>query len=271
MTIARVLVLALAMYALHGQAQQTGAKLTQDEIIDKYLKNGAWHHDLFLQEWQAEIDKGLAADSTIAYLWQQKAMPLFKQRKYSPGMKYLDKAVVYAPERWQDYRAFIKCIFMKDYHAAILDFQSCIKRIGNSYVMDHSYHFYIALCYLQLNEFAKAEKLLADDIVAVRKVKGDGWVHHLDQFYLGIAKFEQKKYDEAIVEFDKALKLYPKFSDVKFYKATAFFRMGNREEAIKLVREAKTDFDQGHTINEDNVIYERYPYQVNWELVRLNP
>jgi hypothetical protein len=31
----------------------------------------------------------------------------FKAKKYEVGMKYLDKAVKYNPERWQSYRAFI--------------------------------------------------------------------------------------------------------------------------------------------------------------------
>src|SRR5699024_2509890 len=95
----------------------------QEEIIEKYLRNGAWKHELYSMEWQEEINKGLAQDSTIAYLWQQKAMPLFKQRKYEAGMEFIDKAVQYDPERWQDYRAFIKCIFAKTYREAIIDFE----------------------------------------------------------------------------------------------------------------------------------------------------
>jgi hypothetical protein len=30
-------------------------------------------------------------------------MPIFKAKKYEVGMKYLDKAVKYNPERWQSY------------------------------------------------------------------------------------------------------------------------------------------------------------------------
>jgi hypothetical protein len=36
-------------------------------------------------------------------LWQQKSMPILKAKKYEVGMKYLDKAVKYNPERWQSY------------------------------------------------------------------------------------------------------------------------------------------------------------------------
>jgi hypothetical protein len=64
-------------------------KQRQDSIIDEHLKNGAWKHSYYSPEWSSEIDKGLAKDSTIAYLWQQKAMPLFKQGKYEIVMELI--------------------------------------------------------------------------------------------------------------------------------------------------------------------------------------
>jgi len=215
-------------------------------------------------EWQEEINKGLAQDSTIAYLWQQKAMPLFKQRKYEAGMEFIDKAVQYDPERWQDYRAFIKCIFAKTYREAIIDFEDYKEKYGNSYVMDHTYDFYIGLSYLQLNEFEKAEEVLEKDYEYQLEKYSEDWLHHLDLFYLGIAKYEQKKYLEAILFFDKALKIYPDFSEVQLYKADCLRRTGKYAEAMELQKLGEINGRKGNTINEDNVIYEIYPYQIRW-------
>lgn len=247
--------------------QPSSLKSRQEAVIDKYLKQGAWRYDMFSQDWQQKIDEGLKEDSTIAYLWQQKAMPLFKQGKYELGMKYLDKAVTNDPGKWQDYRGFMYCIFVKNYTAAIEDLEKCISRVPYGYIMDHSYDFYIALSHLQLNEFSVAEKILAKQIEKDRKERGEDWVHHLDLFYFGIALYEQKKYNEAIAAFDSALKLYPRFSDVKYYKAKALQFSGDKESAGKIMLEAKVDAEKGYSINEDNAIYERYPYQVNWKLV----
>lgn len=138
-------------------------KEQQEAIIEEHLRNGARKYHLYSQEWQEEIDKGLAKDSTIAYLWQQKAMPLFKQNKHEAGMEFLDKAVFYAPERYLDYRAVIKCIFARRYSDAITDFQEYKRRFGNGYVMDHSYDFYIGLSLLQLNKFKEAEAIFEED------------------------------------------------------------------------------------------------------------
>jgi tetratricopeptide (TPR) repeat protein len=236
----------------------------QDSIIDEHLKKGAWKHLLYSTEWQSEINKGLEKDSTIAYLWQQKAMPLFKQGKYEVGMVFIDKAVQYDRQRWQDYRAFIKCIFAKTYREAIKDFEDYKKRFGYSYVMDHSYDFHIALSYLQLNEFKKAEQIFKIDYEKQLSEQGKDWLHPVDLFYYGISKYEQGKFQEAIELFDLALELYSQFSDVQYYKAICLKKIGEIEEAKELFRIAKINGKQGLSLNEDNAIYERYPYQVRW-------
>jgi len=244
--------------------ETASTKASQDSIIDEHLKNGAWKKGLYSNEWQEEIDKGLAKDSTIAYLWQQKAMPLFKQGKYELGMPFLDKAVKYDRAEYQEYRAFMKCIFAKSYRDAIADFEDCKSKYGDSYVMDHSYSFYIALSKIQLNEYEEAERLLEADILAQKKERGEDLIHHLAYFYLGISKYEQKKYEEAIEVFDRAINLYPEFSDVIYYKAFCIGRLGNKEKARELIIQAESNGIKGFTINEDNSIYERYPYQVRW-------
>ena len=236
----------------------------QDSIITQYLTHGALKHDLYSVEWQEELDKGLAIDSTIAYLWQQKAMPLFKQGKYEAGMEFIDKAVYYNPERWQDYRAFIKCIFAKTYKEAIADFKAYKAQFGYGFVMDHSLDFYIGLSYLQLNDFVTAEAYFKDDYHYQLARYGKDWLHHLDLFYYGISLYEQKKYKAAIERFDLALELYPDFSEVQLFKAECLRKLGRVEQANALRALGIINGKKGNTINEDNVIYERYPYQIRW-------
>lgn len=242
-------------------------KKRQDAVIAEYVTNCAERHNynFEMSEWQNCLDEGLKKDSTIANLWQQKAMPYFKARKYEIGMTYLDKAVQYDPQEWKPYRGFIKCIFSKNYREAIVDFQDCINKYGNGYRMDHAYSFYIGLCYLQLNEYEKAEKIFReynDDLFKNRQ----GLEHPTALFYYAIAKYELKKWEEAITLFDKALKIYPNFSDAKYYKSMSMAKLKGNEEDIKsLYKEAKEDAKLGYTINEDNTIYETYPYQVRWK------
>ena len=240
-------------------------KERQEEIINEHLKNGAWKYQMMSQEWLQEIDKGLAKDSTIAYLWQQKAMPWLKMRKYEVGIGYLDKAVKYDPQKWQDYRAFTKCIFAKNYRDAIDDFEDYKKEFGYGYVMDHTYDFYIALSYLQLNEFEKAEKIFQADYERQAEKWGKDNLHQLDLFYYGISKYDLRKYEEAIELFDKSLAIYPDFSEAQLYKAVSLRKLGRNEEAKKYDILAEENGRKGNTINEANAKYEMYPYQWKWQ------
>ncbi|UPT71951.1 MAG: tetratricopeptide repeat protein [Flavobacterium sp. JAD_PAG50586_2] len=253
----------LSMASSFGQENKTKE---QEKIIEEYLTNCAQKYNYTIQmaEWQNCLDEGLKKDSTIAYLWQQKAMPYFKARKYEIGMPFLDKAVQYNAERWQPYRGFMKCIFSKSYKDAIADLEDCKKKFGNGYVMDHSYDFYIAISYLQLDEFTKAETYL-ENYVDEMFQKRQGLEHPTALFYLGIAKYELEKYDEAIAIFKRTLKLYPNFSDAKFYMGICMARVGKSDEAETLLKEAKEDYKSGYTLNEDNTIYETYPYQRKWK------
>jgi len=260
------IILLVTLFSFSISFAQEGKNAAQEKIIEEFLTNCAqrYNYNTRMSDWQNCLDNGLAKDSTIAYLWQQKAMPYFKARKYEIGMPFLDKAVKYNAERWQPYRGFMKCIFSKSYKDAIEDLEDCKKKFGNGYVMDHTYDFYIAISYLQLNEFEKAEKILQNYVDEIYKNR-DKLEHPTAYFYLGIAKFELKKFDEAIAVFDKALKVYPNFSDVKFYKAICLIRNEKIEEAKTLLKESEADYKIGYKLNEDNTIYETYPYQKKWD------
>ena len=231
-------------------------------LLNRYL-DSVRAVPVFSQRHQRYLDSALAIKPWKASWWQQKAMPLFKQKKYEAGMSYLDSAVKYDAYSWIDYRAFMKCIFQKSYRESIRDFEAAKILIGAGEVMDHTYDFYIGLCYLQLDQFDSAEYYLVKTTDQQRKSMGSHWVHPLDLFYLGIVYYEKEQYSKAIETFDTCLNLYTHFSDAKFYKAMCFARSHRQEEAMAMWKDAADDHRLGYTINEDNTDYEAYPYQVS--------
>jgi len=249
-----------------GQTQSRTAK--QDSIIDKYLKNGAYKYHYTMQGWDDNISLALKQDSSIALLWQQKALPLWKTKKYELALRCYDKAILYDRANYLGRRGFLKCIFQKEYRSAIIDMESAEKEFGYGYQNDHSYPFYISLCYLQLNELGKAEQVLQADLDKTIKERGENWVHYLDLFYMGIIQYELRNYDKAITFFDKTLMHYHNFSDAKYYKGLCFLQKGDIINAEVIMRKAKANFEQGYTINEDDANYEIYPYKVNWYMAK---
>lgn len=214
-------------------------------------------------EHQQYLDSALALDPTNAWLWQQKAMPLYKARKYQLGKPFLEKAVEHDPKKYLEYSGFMRCIFSKDYLKSISEFMRAKKEYGDGYVMDHTYNFYIGLDYLQLNQFSKAKEfLLLSKAQQLKDFPNDSpqeACHYLDWYYLGIADFELGNYKEAIASFDTSLMVYDNFADALYFKGRSMTKLGNEEGA----EWEKKAFENGdNTINEDNAIYEIYPYQL---------
>jgi len=239
--------------------------LDQDKIVEKYLKNGAWNHHYLTKEWDQWINKGLQKDSTIAYLWQQKALPFWKQKKYQLAISYYDKAVHLDREKWLSRLGFLKCIFAKDYSSALVDLIDYQKEFGSTHEQDHTLEFYIGICNLQLNHYDNALKILKENVENQESEYGINWVHFLDRYYLAIAYYETNNYKNAITEFNKVLNEYPNFSDAQYYKSICLKYIGQIEEAKALMIIGKDNFEKGNTFNEASSLYEIYPYQLTWQ------
>lgn len=211
---------------------------------------------------QANLDSIITILPKDPFFWQQKAMPLFKQKKYELGMRYLDKAVeLDYTDHYREYRAFIKCVFQKSYRESLDEFTYLVKINGeNGVIMDHTYSFWIGLCYLQLNEFEKSREFIEK---AISFGKKNNFVNPYELFYLGIIEFETGNYSKAIENLDQSLEQYENFSDAKYYKALSLINLNKKAQGQILLLEAKSDFKNGFTFNEGNSLYEQFPYQVN--------
>lgn len=216
---------------------------------------------IFSTQHQVYLDSIIAILPNDPFFWQQKAMPLFKQKKYELGMKYLDKAVeLDDTNHYREYRAFIKCIFQKKYKESLEEFIDLVKINGaDGVIMDHTYSFWIGLCYLQLNEFEKSRTFIEK---AIAFGKENNFVNPYELFYLGIIDFETGNYSNAIENLNKSLEQYAQFSDAKYFKALSLLNLNEKEQGEILLLEAKSDFKNGFTFNEGNSLYELFPYQV---------
>ncbi len=251
----------LLILCIHLTADSAAHHSFRDSIQEHYLQNGAWHYSIFSQQYEDELDSALRLDPTDAYLWQQRGMPYFKQMKYEVGMPYIDSAVKYDADQWLDYRAFLECIFQKSYRAALRDFEDARRMHPGAGVMDHKYSFYEGICYLQLCDYDSAERCFSICIDHDRSLAGH-WEHYMHDFYLGVTLYEEHQYDSAIRVFDLALMTYPHFSDAKYYKAESLSALHQEDSVLPMLYEARDDLRNGFTINEDNAIYEQYPYQI---------
>lgn len=240
----------------------------QQTIVHQYLENGAYKYHYTLPGWDDYINKALQQDSTMALLWQLKALPYWKTKKYELAVACYDKAVFYDRRNYLSRRGFLKCIFQKNYRSALADLEAAEQEFGIEYQNDHSCRFYMALCHLQLGQFQQAENLLKADFDKTTATRGESWIPFLELFYMGIIQYEQRDYKNAIHYLDKAIAQYPQFSDAGYYKGLCYLQNGDTAQARVLMLAAKADHKKGYSINEDDSFYETYPYQVNWHMAK---
>ncbi len=229
---------------------------------EKFIVKKYWHQFSYnSSEWQIYLDSALIIEPQNAYLWQQKSMPNFKNGKYYDGMRFLNKAVQYDTLAWLGYRGFMKCIFMKDYTNAIIDIKYIYNKRPIEQKMDHSYPFWIGLSYLKLHQLDSAAYYLGTSI-NIALLKGKDAVHYVDWFYLGLTKYKQKNYKEALLCFDNASAQNSHFPDAEFYKAMILLQKKQKGEAKSLLIQARMNIANGYRMNEDNEVYVNYPYQI---------
>jgi tetratricopeptide (TPR) repeat protein len=116
------------------------------------------------------------------------------------------------------------------------------------------------LSYLQLNEYSK-EKIFKEYIDDLFKNRQE-LEHPTALFYHGISKYEQREWEEAIIEFDKALKIYRIFL-MQNITRICLARLESKKMYPFYTKKQRKMLKKGYTI-EDNTVYETYPYQKKW-------
>jgi tetratricopeptide (TPR) repeat protein len=240
-----------------------GEKAFQDSLqvhfMDKAWKEyGAYNNP----KWQIYYDSLIALCPNMANAYREKAIPYIKNGEYAKAMPLEDKAVMLDPKAFTAYRGFLKCIFTKDYEGALVDFEQAEKLSPGGFEMDHTYPFYQGLCYLMLKDYPQAEKQFKKDVQIQIGNDKQRKSHHLTSLYLGILYLEMKKYTEAEKYLKSAITAYSQFSDAHFYLGLVYKKTARKSLATSHLQQALSAVKQGYGINEDNVIYAYYPYQI---------
>ncbi len=234
---------------------------TNDSLAISYLEK-AYSYSYYSPNFQKYLDSAISIKPQEPYFWQQKSMPFFKQRKYEKGMSYLNRAVeLDTTGEYLEYRAFIKCIFQKNYQSSLDDFFKSKEKYMNGYVMD-SYNFYISLSYLQLGDLEQAEKYILNSIEYEEKSFGKNGVNYLDLFYYAIILMEKERYNEALIILQQVVGFYNKFSDAMYYIGFCHYHLGYYKTSLEYFNLSKKFLKEGYSFTEANSIYEPYPYQI---------
>jgi tetratricopeptide (TPR) repeat protein len=245
-----------------GATDACFSKMQQDSLVKRYVDNGALQHSYNSYQWDLYLDSLIAICPQIPDSYREKAIPLIKKGDYGKAFPLEDKAVELDPKKWIAYRAFLKCIFSKDYEGAILDFDEAQKLVPNQFVMDHSYDFFKGISNLELGNFEEAERNMLADNKLQTKGNKNVKAHYNSYLYLGILYLRSQNYQKALVNLSETLNQYEEMTEANYYLAMVYGALGKPKEREKYLKIAQKAATAGFSINEDNAIYVNYPGQV---------
>ncbi|MFT3948385.1 MAG: hypothetical protein QM763_15555 [Agriterribacter sp.] len=264
-----ILFLSLILSVLSGncfsqKSYNCESKHFRDSIVNYYTEVLANTERIYYNDarWQELCDSIIKICPDIAEAYQLKALPFTKYADYEKCFSLLDKAVQYDPVEFLPYRAFIKCIFTKDYEGAIVDFTRSDSLTKNSGLMDHSYQFFMGICNLELKKYDMAEINFKNDAdIQHRAFRGEQ-LHYNSLLYTGIVQLEKGQYREAEKLLLKCLDTYSKHPEANYYLALVEEKLGNEILKHTYLENGREAYIQGLRLNEDNIYYSNYPKQV---------
>ncbi len=236
-------------------------KIVTDSLITKYIDNGAHKYNTNGPDFQLYLDS-LISICPLGIAYREKAIPFIMGGDYAKAFPLEDKAVELEPKTYMAYRAFLKCIFTKDYSGAIADFEKAQQLSPDGYEMDHTYFFYMGLCNLELKNYISAEENFKRDFsIQISGDKGDT-PHFNSLLYTGILYYEMKNIVKAKEYLLQCLKAYTNSPEANYYLALTYNLEGDINTKRQYLRAAYEAVSNGYLLNETNETFTYYPHQI---------
>jgi len=133
-----------------------------------------------------------------------------------------------------------------------------INNLNNSEIADEK--FELAYCYFSDRQFDKAEPLL----LSIKELK-DGKYFWAGNYYYGLLSYNEDKYNEALLSFDRIKDAKEYKNIVPYYIAEIYYFMGSRERALHLAdtlikRTEKSFYDKELHLLEGQCLFELQKY-----------
>jgi tetratricopeptide (TPR) repeat protein len=250
----------IEFYTYSQPAPDCASKSVQDSLI-KVFSHRAHKLGVFDPGYITTLDSLIAICPNISEAYQEKAFPFLFNGQYAKAFELEDKAVELDPERWIGYRAYLYCIYSKNYEKSLADFAAAEKIAPIAHVMDHTYAYYFGLCYLETSALDKAETAFLKDIAEQKKGDSGNDVHFNSLFYLGMVYYEMREFELAEKYFKECLHLYDQYPEANFYMGKVLQITGNERSSFYF-NKAHESYLEGYRINEPNSARIRYPRQI---------
>lgn len=183
---------------------------------------GSYSNLIHAYNWKKEggkimstIEKGLAQFPNNGNLLFEKAMYLYKTKRYGPAMLHFEKYMEIEKEiPYETIMNYGISTYFAEYEEKALGIFNDLQRQNPN---DPLVMYYQSLCFKKLKDFVQAEEYMQWAIDASIPNYVAEMHHHLGQIY-----GQQRKFKESIAELEKSHQLNPKKVEVLFEIATTY-------------------------------------------------
>ncbi|MTI32420.1 tetratricopeptide repeat protein [Xanthovirga aplysinae] len=244
-------------FLYNGDSLQYKACKLVERVEKKYYQ--------FSKEYQEGLDKALEIYPYFAYAYREKAAPYVKSGDFITWKKLIDKAVEYDPLQYLGVRASLRYKFFADYKGAIADIEQLDSMVTYDIgpTSNGTYHLNVvkALCHKELGKKRNAIEIL------VNQIETETYIGAFDYLHLGVLYLNTQMYDEAIAAFEKQ-KEQNNLAENHYYSAMVFKEIGQIENCIELLKEAKILYEDGYHMHDpySQLIDEIYLEDIEKEL-----
>lgn len=212
----------LAYCAFRVFQREEASKLYEMVLAANPRDYGSYSNLIHTYNWKkngneimAIIDKGLAQFPNDAELLLERAMYLYKTKRYGPAMVNFEKYFAVAKEpMYETQMNYAISTYFAEYEEKAL---VLFKKLMNENPNDPLVMYYQSLCYKKMKDYEKSEELMEWAIDATVPDYVAEMYHHLGQIY-----GQQRKFKESIAALEKSFELNPGKQEVLFEIATTY-------------------------------------------------
>lgn len=222
-------------------------EIEDKETVGLQLRYGGGYYYQGSVAEQFQLEEAMMLDSSDGSLWREMATAPLKRGIADQAFFYYEEGVKRKPERWMGFRGYCYLYFYRDYERAIVDFNAYDDLMGQvEYSQGQNHDYMRGLCFYGMKDYETALLQFDSYIDPIVEEDGENWVDVYAMLYRGLTLEKLGRNMEALVEFDKVLKHYPKLSDAFYHKARMMVSRGNFMSALDLLEKAKEYHQEGY-------------------------
>ena len=158
-----------------------------------------------------------------------------KNGNYAIAIDKLEKAMELNPKEVSPYYGWVLLYYYRDYKKALTVLEQCDAFTPNfsDAPMGEDIHYLKGLCYMQMNNYQKANAEFDNYINNLTSTHGEDFVDVYTFVQKGRCLTELKHFEEAIESYNKAIKHYKNCTEAYYFKGLTQLKNNQKELACK--------------------------------------